>query len=99
MDGWRVELIYLALPILEMSMLRVAERVAHGGHSIPQADIERRFPRSLRNLFEVYSGAVDVTRCFLNGSETTQLVFVQRGGVRSILHATVFEQLLSEAEK
>ena len=74
-------------------------RVAHGGHSIPQADIERRFPRSLRNLFEVYSGAVDVTRCFLNSSETPQLVFVQRDGVRSILHATVFEQLLSEAGK
>ena len=98
-DGWRVELIYLALPTLEMSMLRVAERVAHGGHSIPQADIERRFPRSLHNLFEVYSGAVDVTRCFLNSSETPQLVFVQRGGVRSILNTSVFEQLLSEAEK
>jgi predicted ABC-type ATPase len=98
-DGWRVELIYLALPTMEMSMLRVAARVAHGGHSIPQADIGRRFPRSLHNLFEVYSGAVDDTRCFLNSSETPQLVFVQRGGVRSILHATVFEQLLSEAEK
>ena len=72
-------------------MLRVAERVAQGGHSIPQADIERRFSRSLHSLFELYSGAVDVTRCILNGSETPQLVFVQRGGVRSILHATVFE--------
>ena len=50
-DGWRVELLYLALPSVEMSVLRVAERVAHGGHSIPQADIERRFPRSLNNLF------------------------------------------------
>lgn len=30
-QGWRVELIYLALPSAEMSRLRVAERVAHGG--------------------------------------------------------------------
>lgn len=37
--GWRVELIDLALPSAEMSALRVAERVAHGGHSIPLADI------------------------------------------------------------
>ncbi len=29
-DGWQVELIYLALPSVEMSKLRVAERVAHG---------------------------------------------------------------------
>ena len=47
-EGWRVELIYLALPSMEMSKLRVAERVAHGGHNIPAADIERRFARSDR---------------------------------------------------
>ena len=96
--GWRVELLYLALPTLEMSILRVAERVAHGGPSIPSADIERRFPRSLRNLFEVYAGAVDYTRCFLNSSETPQLVFVQQGEARTVLQPTLFEQLLSEAQ-
>ena len=42
-DGWRVELIYLALPSTEMSKQRVAERVAHGGHNIPAADIARAF--------------------------------------------------------
>lgn len=96
--GWRVELLYLALPKKEMSILRVAERVAHGGHSIPLTDIERRFPRSLRNLFESYAGAVDYTRCFLNSGETPQLVFVQQGEVRTVLQPTLFEQLLSEAE-
>ena len=48
-EGWRVELIYLALPNLEMSKLRVAERVRHGGHDIPVTDLERRFGRSLAN--------------------------------------------------
>src|SRR6185503_2879629 len=28
--GWRVEILYLALPSVELSRLRVAERVAHG---------------------------------------------------------------------
>ena len=51
-DGWQIELIYLALPNIEMSELRVAERVAHGGHNIPLSDIRRRFSRSLHNLFE-----------------------------------------------
>src|SRR6185295_13953176 len=55
-DGWRVELLYLALPSAELSRLRVAERVAHGGHSIADADIARRFPRSLRNLLDVHAG-------------------------------------------
>ena len=34
-QGWRVELLYLALPSAEIAQLRVAERVAHRGHSIP----------------------------------------------------------------
>ncbi|MCX7110378.1 MAG: zeta toxin family protein [Proteobacteria bacterium] len=96
--GWRVELLYLALPKMEMSILRVAERVAHGGHSIPRADIERRFPRSLRNLFELYAGSVDYTRCFLNSGEIPQLVFVQQGEARTVLQPELFEQLLSKAK-
>ena len=49
-DNWQVKLIYLALPGVDMSRQRVAERVAHGGHNIPVKDIIRRFPRSLNNL-------------------------------------------------
>ena len=50
-EGWRIELIYLALPSVEMAKHRVAERVRHGGHAIPARDIERRFLRSLDNFF------------------------------------------------
>jgi predicted ABC-type ATPase len=95
--GWRVELLYLALPNVEMSRLRVAERVAHGGHSIADADIVRRFPRSLRNLLDVYSGAVDHARCLLNSGPFPDIVFVQNGDKRTIFSQTVYDQLVKEA--
>ena len=95
--GWRVELLYLALPSVELSRLRVAERVAHGGHSIAPADIARRFPRSLRNLLDVYGGAVDHTRCFLNSGPFPELVFVQDGENRWILSQAIYDQLVTEA--
>jgi predicted ABC-type ATPase len=98
-QGWRVELFYLALPAVELSLLRVAERVAHGGHSIPSADIQRRFPRSLYNLFHVYGAAVDYTRCFLNSGATPELVFVQQGETRTVLQPESFDRLLLEAVK
>ena len=98
-EGWRVELLYLALPSVELSRLRVAERVAHGGHSIAQADIARRFPRSLRNLLEVYAGAVDHARCFLNSGPFPDIVFVQDGDERTILNQTVYDQLVKEANR
>lgn len=95
-DGWQVELIYLALPSIEMSRLRVAERVAHGGHNIPATDIERRFARSLHNLLEVFSQVVDVCRCFMNSGAVPELVFEQVGPVRNVLNTDLYENLLEK---
>jgi len=96
--GWRVELIYLALPSVEMSKLRVAERVAHGGHNIPVQDIERRFPRSLNNLFHLFSHAVDRCICFMNDGEDPVLLFEQNGENREIAHNMYYQQLLKETD-
>lgn len=97
-DGWRIELIYLALPSMEMSRLRVAERVAHGGHDIPAADIERRFSRSLNNLLNSFSSQVDACRCFMNADATPEPVFEQRGTSRTIIHAAHYQHLQQEAQ-
>lgn len=95
--GWRVELLYLALPNVELSRRRVAERVAHGGHSIASADIARRFPRSLKNLFTLYASAADETACFLNSGPSPEIVFVQEDGERTILQQPVYDQLMRAA--
>lgn len=96
--GWRVELIYLALPSVEMSKLRVVERVAHGGHDIPQTAIERRFARSLRNLLDEFSSACDRTQCYMNDSEPPRFIFLQEGQRRTIMDAALFEQLIRKLE-
>lgn len=98
-DGWRVELIYLALPSVEMSKLRVAERVAHGGHNIPVTDIERRFPRSLNHLMNDFSLRVDSCACFMNEGESPVLVFEQQGIERTIVHDDYYQLLLNEARR
>ena len=96
-EGWLVELIYLALPSVEMSRLRVAERVSHGGHNIPERDIERRFPRSLKNLLTIFSAAADHCACFMNDSEEPVLIFEQQGETRKIYHNAYFQRLTREA--
>lgn len=95
--GWRVELLYLALPSVELSRRRVAERVAHGGHAVADADITRRFPRSLRNLFECYAGAVDEAHCLLNDGPAALLVFSQVGQERTVFEESIYHQLMQEA--
>ena len=96
-NNWQVELIYLALPSVEMSELRVAERVIHGGHNIPVKDVERRFPRSLKNLLLAYSQSVDYCSCFLNSERSPQLIFEQCGDERNVVHGEFYQLLLREA--
>ena len=95
--GWQVELIYLALPNMEMSKIRVAERVAHGGHNIPTQDIERRFARSLRNLLTDFRSVVDATLCFMNGVDALQLIFEQKGEICTIINEQLYQHMLTEA--
>jgi len=97
-DGWQVELIYLALADVEMSKMRVAERVAHGGHNIPIDAIERRFSRSLRNLLNDFSKAVNWTECFMNTGSTPELIFVQAGENRQIVNPELFNHLIQQAQ-
>lgn len=93
-QDWRVELIYLALPSVLMSKLRVAERVRHGGHNVPEADLERRFSRSLRHLLDDFSWRVSHCQCFMNDGKQAVLVFEQSGMAREIVHIEYYINLL-----
>ena len=57
--GYRVGLMYLKLPDAHASVRRVAGRVARGGHGIAEADLLRRYGRSVANLETVYKPLVD----------------------------------------
>ena len=92
-DGWRVELIYLALPDVEVAKFRVAERVTHGAHDIPVPDIERRFHRSLDNLFGDCVTIVDRAVCFFNVDPTPLLVFTQEGEHRVVVEPSILRIL------
>jgi predicted ABC-type ATPase len=57
--GYRVKLICLSLPSVELAVERVAARVAQGGHPVPEDVIRRRFRSGLRNFSEIYASIVD----------------------------------------
>jgi predicted ABC-type ATPase len=96
-QGWRIELIYLALPSSETSRQRVAERVSHGGHNISLADIQRRFPRSLTNLLDLFSTEVNFCQCFMNNNQTPELVFEQQGQSRTIFNTEHYQTLVTSS--
>ena len=58
--GFRITLIFLELPDVDFAVARVAYRVTHGGHDIPEPDIRRRFERGIYHLHETYRSEVDL---------------------------------------
>jgi predicted ABC-type ATPase len=49
-SGYTFTLFYFWIPTPEMAVDRVRRRIKLGGHSVPEADIRRRYHRGLANL-------------------------------------------------
>jgi predicted ABC-type ATPase len=58
-SGYRVHIVYLWLPSVELAIERVARRVRSGGHDIPEDSIRRRYESGLKNLFQLYFPIAD----------------------------------------
>lgn len=57
--GYRLILDFIEVPSEDFAVHRVAARVAAGGHSVPEADIRRRYHRGLELFEQVYKPLVD----------------------------------------
>jgi predicted ABC-type ATPase len=73
----------------ELAVNRVALRVKQGGHNIPQADVERRFQRSLKNLYGLYLPLADRWTVLDNAM----------GTLKPIAHGTARRTYVEEPEK
>lgn len=67
--GYVVVIHYVGLDSVDLAKQRIAYRVKHGGHGIPDEDVERRYTESIRNLFTIipFCDLVDLydnTHCF-----------------------------------
>ncbi|WAJ69387.1 zeta toxin family protein [Catenovulum adriaticum] len=98
-QNWDVDLIYLALPSVELSKERVAERVKHGGHNIPISALERRFSKSLKNLFEAYSKEVDNCVCYINHLNFPEIVFDKNTEGTTVANRHYYDLLKEKASK
>ena len=48
--GYRIELHYVCVNVPELAIDRIRNRVALGGHDVPERDVRRRYARSLARL-------------------------------------------------
>lgn len=72
--GYRVKLIFLQLASPEEAIARVAQRVAQGGHHVPENVIRRRFAAGLTNFQNLYAHKVDAWMLYDNAGTQPELL-------------------------
>ena len=73
-QGYSVVLFFLRLSRPEIAIARVKQRVAEGGHDVPEPVIRRRFHAGLRNFEHIYKGLVDEWVVYDNSGNQPVLV-------------------------
>ena len=97
----------LRQPLLEVRHLHQEDLAAGWGRVVlpyalarkyTNADIRRRFPRSLWHLLHDFSHRVDRCTCFMNHGARPVLVFEQNGLTRTIHDHNWYQLLLHQAQ-
>lgn len=96
MDTHDVIVWFCGLSNVDLHIARVAQRVAQGGHDIPEHKIRERYDRSRQNLIELMDGLVklyvyDNSAPMEDGVSEPQLVLELENG--SILHPANLDEL------
>lgn len=97
--GWKVVLFYLWIPDAEFSRLRVQQRVAAGGHDIPDEAIIRRYRRTVSNFLTVFAPLCDKVFCYDNSGFKPRLVCEQRNGELAVFDQDRYDMILRSANE
>lgn len=77
-NGYRIELVFLSLPSVELALQRIAARVRQGGHDVRRSDVVRRFDRSRKNFEAVYRDIADKWTMYDNAGDSPRLLEVSQ---------------------
>lgn len=72
-DGYKIVFLYVCLASVEQNIARVRQRVALGGHDVPESTIRRRYHKSLLN-FESVAKQSDQWELYYNGNTEYELL-------------------------
>ena len=92
---YRLHLYYLWVPRVELAIARVAHRVEHGGHNVPERVVRRRFSAGLQNLWKLYLPLFDTWHIFDNSTPRPRMIARHVAGETEVLDVTIYEKILN----
>ena len=92
-NGYSIHLFFLWVEDVKLALARIAGRVEHGGHNVPEPIVRRRFDRGLLNLVRLYRPVLDSWAVLDNSTEMPRLIVSEQGGVLSVHNPGLFAKL------
>jgi predicted ABC-type ATPase len=91
-SGYGLHLFFLWIPSPELSIARIRDRVAQGGHHVPSEDVRRRFGRGIKNFLGLYEKLFDTWMLYDNSGPAPVLIAKRKNGNMEILRADLFDK-------
>ena len=93
-----ISIIFLYLDSAETCVSRIEERVRKGGHVVPEADVHRRFGRSIGNFWNVYREMADNWVLMYNATGQIQDVAAGSSVTTSVRDINLFAEFMRLVE-
>jgi predicted ABC-type ATPase len=96
--GYRISLVFVTLDSPKLCIARIRERVAQGGHYVPDVDVRRRFIRSRYLFWRHYRLMVNSWQLFANTGEGFDLLATGKGHQVTETAPDQFKQFIASLE-
>ena len=94
--GYDLHLFFLWIPSTQLALARIKDRVAEGGHNVPQEDVKRRFDRSMSNFFKIYRSLLDSWMLFNNAGIKPLLIAEEKDKKTVIVEEGLFLNIVNK---
>jgi predicted ABC-type ATPase len=90
--GYIVHIFFLWIPSFALAKERIKQRVKQGGHNVSDVDIQRRWKRSLKNFFGLYTPLANGWDIFDNSAMKPVLIVKMNEKGLQVLNRSLYEE-------
>jgi predicted ABC-type ATPase len=93
--GYQLHFFFLWLRNVELALSRIRDRVSHGGHDVPEANVRRRFDRSTKNFILHYRSLADSWLFYDASFNPPSLIAFKEAGSLRIIEQKIYRMISS----
>ncbi|WP_348944730.1 AAA family ATPase [Chitinibacter sp. FCG-7] len=97
--GYQISLVFVTLDSPDLSIARIRERVANGGHHVPDEDVIRRFDRARNQFWHTFRHLADDWQLFSNTGEGFTLIALGQSDDYEVTDITELNEFTASLEQ